>query len=102
MANLLEKAKKENKKTNQAAKAFYEQFRADNPDIPAEEIPSFMRSVATYGTNVNKIEKAKAKAEADRKAKAESARKARAEARTKAEFDAEVAATTKKATKKAA
>ena len=99
------KAKKENKKTNQAAKAFYDWFRANKTDVPAEEIPSFMRSVATYGTNVNKIEKAKAKTEADRKAKAESARKARADARTKAEFDAEVAAATKKTkkvTKKAA
>jgi hypothetical protein len=96
------KAKKENKKTNQAAKAFYEWFRANKTDVPAEEIPSFMRSVATYGTNVNKIEKAKAKAEADRKAKLEFARKEMA--RTKA-LDAKVAAATeksKKVTKKAA
>ena len=99
LASNPEKASKPNAKTNQAAVSHVEEIHAQRPEMTYAELEKFFRSCATAAAKKAKVEKAKAKAEANRKAKLEFARKERA--RTKA-LDAEVAAATNKATKKAA
>ncbi len=91
LASNPEKASKPNAKTNRKAVGILEDYCAKNPGMTYGEAAKDLRAASTEAAKRDRIEKAKA-------AKAKADRKAKAEARTAKD----VAATTKKVTKKAA